>query len=59
MNTDDELPAVRWAGKLAARDRHRYGPVVAAANRKDDHHEQCVELLQGSRARSFACPANH
>jgi predicted nucleic acid-binding protein len=23
------------------------GPVVAAANRKDDHHEQCVELLQG------------
>jgi uncharacterized protein len=23
------------------------GPVVAAANRKDDYHEQCVELLQG------------
>ena len=23
------------------------GPEVAAANRKDDHHEQCVELLQG------------
>jgi hypothetical protein len=23
------------------------GPVVAAANRKDDFHEQCVELLQG------------
>jgi uncharacterized protein len=23
------------------------GPVVAAANRKDDHHEQCVEPLQG------------
>lgn len=23
------------------------GPVVAAANRKDDHHEQCAELLQG------------
>jgi predicted nucleic acid-binding protein len=23
------------------------GPVVAAANRKDDHHEQCVQLLQG------------
>jgi uncharacterized protein len=22
------------------------GPVVAAANRKDYHHEQCVELLQ-------------
>jgi len=21
------------------------GPVVAAANRKDDHHGQCVELL--------------
>jgi uncharacterized protein len=23
------------------------GPVVAAANRKDDFHEACVELLQG------------
>jgi uncharacterized protein len=23
------------------------GPVVAAANRKDDYHEQCVQLLQG------------
>ena len=23
------------------------GPVVAAANRKDDYHEQCVNLLQG------------
>lgn len=23
------------------------GPVVAAANRKDDYHEQCVELLAG------------
>jgi len=23
------------------------GPVVAAANRKDDYHEQCVKLLQG------------
>jgi predicted nucleic acid-binding protein len=23
------------------------GPVVAAANRKDDYHKQCVELLQG------------
>lgn len=23
------------------------GPVVAAANRKDDYHEQCVGLLQG------------
>ncbi|MFC0865046.1 hypothetical protein ACFHYQ_22390 [Sphaerimonospora cavernae] len=22
------------------------GPVVAAANRKDDHHRQCVDLLQ-------------
>ena len=22
------------------------GPIVAAANRKDDFHEQCVELLQ-------------
>ncbi|MGW3626168.1 type II toxin-antitoxin system VapC family toxin [Streptomyces sp. NPDC000880] len=22
------------------------GPVVAAANRKDDHHQQCVDLLQ-------------
>lgn len=27
------------------------GPVVAAANRKDDYHKQCVELLQESRAR--------
>jgi predicted nucleic acid-binding protein len=32
--------------------RHRVividtGPVVAAANRKDDYHQQCVELLQG------------
>jgi uncharacterized protein len=23
------------------------GPVVAAANRKDAYHEQCVKLLQG------------
>ena len=23
------------------------GPVVANANRKDDHHEECVKLLQG------------
>jgi uncharacterized protein len=23
------------------------GPVVAAANRKDDYHERCVQLLQG------------
>jgi uncharacterized protein len=23
------------------------GPVVAAANRQDDYHKQCVELLQG------------
>ncbi len=23
------------------------GPVLAAANRKDDHHAKCVELLQG------------
>jgi uncharacterized protein len=23
------------------------GPVVAAANRKDDYHKQCVDLLQG------------
>jgi uncharacterized protein len=23
------------------------GPVVAAANRKDDYHERCVELLAG------------
>lgn len=23
------------------------GPIVANANRKDDHHEQCMELLQG------------
>jgi predicted nucleic acid-binding protein len=32
------------------------GPVVAAANRKDDHHEQCVELLQGFPARSCCLP---
>lgn len=23
------------------------GPVVAAANRKDDYHKPCVDLLQG------------
>lgn len=23
------------------------GPVIAAANRKDDYRERCVELLQG------------
>jgi len=26
-------------------------PVVAAANRKDDYHERCVELLAGRRGR--------
>ncbi len=40
------------------------GPVVAAANRKDDYHLQCVDLLQNCSASTcsrtfparFYCP---